>query len=120
MIEIMENSIKFERSDEEHKYTSTGIKFWRHQDELIAYKKGEGNTIISTHISPEGSCNLSCSYCSVSKRAKNERIELSVIKDYVEKLKKRGLKAVILTGGGEPTLYPYFNELVNEIMDPKI
>ena len=28
------------------------------------------------------------------------------------KLKTRGLKAVILTGGGEPTLYPQFNELV--------
>jgi organic radical activating enzyme len=33
----------------------------------------------------------------------------------VSDLKKRGLKAVILTGGGEPTLYPQFNELVQWI-----
>lgn len=100
------------KSKEEHKYTSTGIKFWRHPLQMNSYRKGEGNTIISTHVSPEGSCNLSCSYCSVKKREKNYRIEKDTIKDYVSKLQTRGLKAVIFTGGGEPTLYPHFNEIV--------
>ena len=102
----------YEKSDQENKYTSTGIKFWRHPNSMVAYKNGEPNSIISTHISPEGHCNLSCSYCSVSKRKKFERIEFETIKNYVLTLKKFGLRAVILTGGGEPTLYPQFNELV--------
>ena len=68
--------------------------------------------MISTHISPTSKCNLSCSYCSVAKRNRQFQIELSVIQDYVTKLKSRGLKAVILTGGGEPLLYPDFNQLV--------
>lgn len=97
---------------EEHTYTSTGIKFWRHRKQLESYRKGEGYTVVSTHISPEGACNLRCPYCSVSKRKQFQRIEMDVIKDYVLKLKSRGLQAVILTGGGEPTLYPHFNELV--------
>lgn len=101
-----------EKSPEENKYTSTGIKFWRHKSEINSYKRGEPQTIIATHISPEGHCNLSCPYCSVSRRKINERIELATIKDYVLTLKKFGLKAVILTGGGEPTLYPKFNELL--------
>jgi len=79
---------------------------------MNSYKNGNGNTVISTHIAPEGFCNLNCKYCSVKKRTKNFRIELEVIKDYVEKLMSRGLKAVILTGGGDPSLYPKINELL--------
>jgi len=100
------------KSDEEHKYTSTGIKFWRHKEAMNGYREKNGNTIISTHISPEGACNLSCHYCSVSKRDNAMRIELTTIKKYVDLLITRGLKAVVLTGGGEPVLYPHFNELV--------
>lgn len=109
-----------EKSAEENKYTSTGIKFWRHREKLEAYRRGEPFSIISTHISPEGHCNLSCPYCSVSKRKVNERIEFSTIKNYVLTLKKFGLKAAILTGGGEPTLYPQFNELVRWLAEQNL
>ena len=101
-----------ERSEQEHKYTSTGIKFWRHQEQMFNYKNGDPNTIISTHISPEGACNLKCPYCSVTYRDTHSRIPMEIIQDYVTKLKTRGLKAVILTGGGEPTAYKHFNDLV--------
>lgn len=107
-----ETIINREKSPEEHTYTSTGIKFWRHKDQMEEYRNHGCNTVISTHISPEGSCNLNCPYCSVSKRTRGNRIEMGVIKDYVLKLKSRGLRAVIITGGGEPTLYNKFNELV--------
>lgn len=101
-----------EKSKQEHVYTSTGIKFWRHQQQMMEYKQGKPGSIISTHISPEGACNLKCPYCSVTYRDTHSRIDIDVIKDYVIKLKTVGLKAVILTGGGEPTAYPKFNELV--------
>ena len=100
------------RSSKEHKFTSTGEKFWRNRPQMESYRDGTGHTIISTHISPTSHCNLSCSYCSVAKRNRHYQIKLPVIQDYVLKLKTRGLKAVILTGGGEPLLYPRFNELV--------
>lgn len=100
------------RSDMEHRFTSTGIKFWRHRRQMQSYREGTGHTVVSTHISPEGACNLRCPYCSVSQRDTHARIPLDTIHDYVEKLQSRGLKAVILTGGGEPTAYPHFNELV--------
>lgn len=99
----------------EHNFTSTGTKFWCHPKQMNSYLVGSSNSIISTHISPEGSCNLNCTYCSVKKRKRNYRIELDVIKDYVNKLCSRGLKAVILTGGGCPVLYPQFNELTRWI-----
>jgi len=96
----------------EHNFTSTGVKFFRHPDQMEAYQEGFSNTVISTHISPEGLCNLNCSYCSVRDRQPG-RIELPVIKQYIEELILHGLRAVILTGGGEPTLYPQFEELVS-------
>jgi len=99
------------KTESEHRYTSTGIKFWRHPDQMNAYRNGSGKTVISTHIAPEGACNLKCPYCSVTYRKVSNRIDLDLIKIYVEQLIERGLKAVILTGGGEPTLYPKFNEL---------
>lgn len=99
----------------ENKYTSTGIKFWKHPKQLKSYRLNQGSTIITTHISPESLCNLNCEYCSVKNRERNLSLDINKIKDYVIKLQSRGLKAVILTGGGEPTLYKQFNELVRWI-----
>jgi organic radical activating enzyme len=93
-------------------YTSTGVKFWQHEQAMQSYRDGTGHTVVSTHISPESICNLRCSYCSVDNRDTSKHINMDVVRDYVIKLQSRGLKAVILTGGGEPTLYKKFNELV--------
>jgi hypothetical protein len=52
------SSMSWTRSDEEHKYTSTGIKFWRHQEQMTEFTRpidgSPRRTVISTHISPEG------------------------------------------------------------------
>ena len=101
----------------EHKFTSTGVKFWKHRASMESYKAGTGRSVISTHVSPEGRCNLKCSYCSVSERTLHSTIELPRVKEYVERLMSRGLKAVILTGGGEPTLYKDFNPLAEWILE---
>ncbi len=109
---VHEPEMNFATTPIEHRYTSTGIKFWRHQEAMESYRAGTGCTVISTHISPEGACNLKCPYCSVTYRDTHQRIALPVIQKYVTDLMTRGLKAVILTGGGEPTIYKDFNELV--------
>lgn len=103
------------KSEAEHRFTSSGIKFWRHQQQMFEYRNGGGSTVVSTHISPEGACNLKCPYCSVTYRDTHSRIDLGVVRKYVEDLQSRGLKAVIFTGGGEPTIYPNFNELIQWI-----
>lgn len=99
-------------SQQETNYTSTGAKFWRHQQALYNYRAGDPATIIATHVSPTSACNLNCPFCSVSKRHHGNSTPLSTIKLYIRTLKRYGLKAVILTGGGEPLLYEHINELV--------
>ena len=59
----------YEPTDAEHRFTSTGIKFWKHPDAMRSYRESTGRSVISTHISPEGRCNLTCDYCSVSHRS---------------------------------------------------
>jgi len=98
-----------------HKFTSTGQKLWCHSGKMISYLKETGQSIISTHISPHANCNLHCAYCSVENRDRTAEIPLEVILDYVDKLRSRGLKAVIITGGGEPTLYRNINTLISEL-----
>lgn len=100
-------------------YTSTGLKFFRHRISLERYKRGFPGSVISTHISPTGICNLNCDYCSVSKRDRHEEIEFDVIMRYIHKIREYGCKAVILTGGGEPTLYRHFNRLIENIFSLK-
>lgn len=112
---ITNGNLPQQKSAQEHKYTSTGIKFWRHQNQMLNFKANRPNSVVSTHISPEGACNLKCPYCSVTYRDTHSRIPIETIKKYVTNLKKIGLKAVILTGGGEPTAYKHFNELVRWI-----
>jgi len=110
--EDITDPIGMDPSELEHKFTSTGAKFWQHQRQMESYLTSTNNSVISTHVSPEGQCNLRCPFCSVTYRDTHSRIPLDTIKKYVENLQTRGLKAVILTGGGEPTLYPCINELV--------
>lgn len=97
-------------------FTSTGAKFFRHKEQMENFKNQYTGSIISTHISPEGRCNMSCEYCSVKDRVKHERIPLDVIKRYIDEVNNFGCKAVIITGGGEPTLYPHFRELIDSIL----
>ena len=107
----------YEPSEQEHKFTSTGVKFWKHRGSLESYRDGTGRSVVSTHVSPEGRCNLTCDYCSVSHRTFHSSIELERVQDYIDALAGRGLKAVILTGGGEPTIYKRFNELGEFVLD---
>ena len=83
------------------RFTSTGSKWWSESNRgaMENYRRGDPRTVISTHISPEGACNLKCPYCSVTYRDTHQRIALPIVKQYVLDLRSRGLKAVILTGG---------------------
>lgn len=84
-------------------YTSTGSKFFAHQEAMIKLRNGQGQPI-TTHIMLTDVCNHTCAFCSVQKRA-GDSLLFTDIRDYVQILLKYGLKSVILSGGGNPILY---------------
>lgn len=107
----------FQKSNKEKvdSYTSTGEKILCHREAIDDLRSRRNHPVVM-HIMPTEKCNLKCIFCSVAQRGENGKLfpELSFdkIKYVVTAFKTIGLKAVILSGGGEPVLYSLINELV--------
>lgn len=100
-------------------FTSTGSKLFYHQEAMQKLRDGKGMPIVS-HILATDVCNFKCAFCSVQYR-EGDALKMSEITQYLDQLITFGLKAVILSGGGNPILYKCpetkvgFNELVEAI-----
>jgi MoaA/NifB/PqqE/SkfB family radical SAM enzyme len=92
-------------------YTSTGIKMLHHMKAITAFLEGTA-TPISLQVAPTSRCNLKCTFCSNVNRSSHEDLNLEDLLHVIERLRKIGLKTVEITGGGDPTLYRYINELI--------
>lgn len=84
-------------------FTSTGSKFFAHQEAMQNLRNGKGQPIV-THLMPTDRCQHTCAFCSVQTRAGNV-LKFNDMLSYVDTLRGYGLKAVILSGGGNPLLY---------------
>ncbi len=100
-------------------FTSTGEKLFWHQEAMAKLRDGKGMPIVS-HIMPTDVCNARCSFCSVGERP-GDVMPFAWISGYLDQLCPLGLKAVIISGGGNPILYKDkesgkdFNDLVEHI-----
>ena len=81
------------------------VKLWQHPNQMGAYRNNLPVTVISTHVSPTDASNL-------GKGEPHSTIPLEVIQDYIQKLMTVGLKAVVITGGGEPLCFREINQLI--------
>jgi len=63
-------------------------------------------------VYPTNKCNRNCSFCSCAKRDKTLELDLDDTLLNVHKLANYGARAVTISGGGEPLLYPLINELI--------
>ena len=100
-------------------FTSTGAKFFAHQEAMNNLRNGRGQCVV-THVMLTDICNHSCAFCSVQARA-GDSLPFNDVMAYLDILLKYKLKAVILSGGGNPILYRCketghnFNDVVNAI-----
>lgn len=98
-------------------FTSTGAKFFAHEEAMKNLRNGKGQPI-TTHIMLTDVCNHTCAFCSVQARAGDSLVFDDVIA-YLDILLEFDLKSVILSGGGNPILYKCkktgknFNDVVN-------
>ncbi len=61
-------------------------------------------------------CNLRCQYCNgTSGIPPPGEISFETIKDVISQVKDLGGESVVVIGGGEPTIYPHFRELISYI-----
>lgn len=84
-------------------------------------RDGKGMPIVS-HLMVTDICNFRCAFCSVHYR-EGDTLKMSQIDNYLDQLCELGLKAVIISGGGNPPLFKCpetkadFNDLVGSIHD---
>jgi wyosine [tRNA(Phe)-imidazoG37] synthetase (radical SAM superfamily) len=68
---------------------------------------------VSINLDLTTGCNFRCAHCidrAILNTADKHRD--SELRDSIELISRRGLRSVILIGGGEPTLYPGFSDFV--------
>lgn len=91
-------------------FTAVNIVPWK----LLRCKNAVfGKKVMPVHIQliPTNKCNRNCKWCSCSEVERDlefDIVELECILKYFYNL---GTQAVTITGGGEPTVYPYLPEL---------
>ena len=73
---------------------------------------------ISINIDLTTSCNYYCDHCiDLDVLNTGDRFSIDEVKGLIDQFKGKGLKSVILIGGGEPTVSPGFEEGVAYIKE---
>ncbi len=117
------SNFEIENSKKEKSFTSTGEKILYHKEAINDLYKSKNHPIVM-HIMPTEKCNLNCVFCSVAQRGEEGKLfpdlTMEQIKHTVSFFKSMGLKAVILSGGGEPTIYPNINNLLEYLLSEEL
>lgn len=94
-------------------------KIMYHPENIVAIKNMEPIFPVHATISLGNFCNHKCLWCTAYEYQLDNAnlLDFDKILIFLEKAKKRGLKAVTYVGNGEPTAYPRFKELVTKIAD---
>jgi wyosine [tRNA(Phe)-imidazoG37] synthetase (radical SAM superfamily) len=100
-------------------FTSDGSKFGFHTEAMDDLRNGKPH-VITCHLMPTDTCDLSCSFCSVLTREGNS-LTMREMEGFLDQLIPIGLRATIVSGGGNPILYKCketgndFNDLIDMI-----
>jgi cyclic pyranopterin phosphate synthase len=108
-------------------YIAPSDKILRHPERLAALKRGEVFPPIGVEVDLTNRCNLGCTFCHfgythsrgplAKKFDKDGLLEMGDQIDNVMlgraliEMKDYGVESITFTGGGEPTLYPYFYDV---------
>ena len=129
-------AVRHVKTLEETSYTATGEKLNYHWPVFKKYQETGYGSIIRATMTNHQVCMSHCQYCSTIGRNKKDSISLEEAKEFVNKLyfdqakfnqqhfkkyndlykKQTGtdirLKGLILSGGGQPNIWPHFVEFV--------
>ena len=131
--------IKHNATHAEKSFTATGDKLAYHWPVFHKLAETGYGSIIRASIAPYQRCSSSCSFCSTANRNVNDTVPLEDAKRFVDALffeqaefnkttfpgynesykqitgDDIRLKSLILTGGGQPNLWPFFEDFVKYV-----
>jgi hypothetical protein len=129
--------IRHKLSSKETNFTSTGEKLYQHWPIFKKLQETGYGSIIRATLTLHQVCASNCQFCSTINRTRQDSISLDEAKNFVKKLyfdqanfnrenfesyneeykeisgSDIRLKSVILSGGGQPNLWPHFTEFVH-------
>jgi len=103
----------FHRVDGRNPFGAQAKLLW-HSDRLCSFLRDGSAFPVHVEISPTSTCNMTCEWCISSYMRKSENIDLKSLKRFLYKFREMGGRAVVWSGGGEPTLYPELEEAIEE------
>jgi MoaA/NifB/PqqE/SkfB family radical SAM enzyme len=92
-------------------------KIMYHPEHLVAIKESKKIFPVHATISLGNFCNHKCLWCTAYEYQldKATLLDFDKIINFLQRAKKRGLKAITYVGNGEPTAYPRFKELIKKV-----
>lgn len=67
---------------------------------------------IHIQVIPTNRCNANCEWCSCSKVDRKKEMPWAELQEMVRYFSELGSSAMTITGGGEPTLHPHLDDLL--------
>lgn len=102
--------------------------FW-HPDKLKSFLEEKIIAPIYVRVKPTNRCNHKCIYCAYDPDVKyilsemfhrNDEIPREKMHEILESFQEIGVKAITYSGGGEPLIYPYIEETLEETLKKNI
>lgn len=82
-------------------------------DAQEAYKARDLNKLLAIRVETNTSCNLRCRYCyAQSGGHPKKELDFDTLRKIILQAHDLGVRSVVVIGGGEPTLYPKFRDLI--------
>ncbi|HII90963.1 MAG TPA: radical SAM protein [Methanosarcina sp.] len=78
-----------------------------------AHQARNSNRLLAIRLETNKSCNFRCRYCYAQSGEDSTKIaDFNNLKRIIQEAKELGARSVVVIGGGEPTLYPSFRDLI--------
>ncbi len=98
-------------------YIDPWNKVLRYPDRLAAIRNGERVYPLNVEFDLTNRCNLHCQHCDFAHVHDGAMMEEELAERAIRECADVGVKALTLTGGGEPTLHPRFADLCQRAYD---
>ena len=91
-------------------FLNTNRLLW-HGDKIKQWQNGQNPYPINLDVHLTGACNLRCPRCGGGER--KGCLDTQLVCDLLQELRKGDVRAIVYTGGGEPTMHKDFSKIIN-------
>ena len=90
------------------------IKLLQHPELIRSITEDKIIPPLHVQLIPTNKCNLNCSFCSCAAENRSEEMTWKQAEEIILLLQDMRTEGVTITGGGEPLLWPYLNQLIQK------